>query len=127
MQVKDEAEWDILVRDLKADGEEGQLFLQFLTQWCDQAEKVLGQNTDIHPLDALRQTLIETEEILKSRKNILIIGQLMAVAHMHWAFCDDETLGGLTEIELRLIQDVLAIKIAHMEDLAESAGNTSES
>lgn len=119
MQVKDEALWHELVKELKST-EQGTVFYDFVTQWCERAEQLLAQKTVTDPADALRITLGSTEENLE-RKNIWIVGQCLVVIIMHWLHGDD-TANNLTEVEMRLVEDVTAAKIAQLQEMAESTG-----
>lgn len=121
MQVKDELAWDELVEELKTTPE-GIAFLDFTVGWCDNAEQIMGQDTSIIPSECLRMTLHPTEEKFETRNNVWVVGQMVAVVSMHWAFGGEDFIDSLTEIELRLVQEVTAAKIAQLEDMAE-AGN----
>ena len=120
LRTYSQSDWHVLASDLQSGSEEGKSFLDFIVGWCDRAEeKILRVN--LSPISALRSALTETEEFLGSRKNILIVGQALAVITMHWYYGGQDLTDGLTEVELRLVQDVLAVKIAQLEALAEQS------
>jgi transcriptional regulatory protein LevR len=123
VQIKDDALWHELVKELKST-EQGPPFHDFVTQWCERAEQLLAQNTVTDPADALRLTLANTEENLE-RKNVWIVGQALVVIIMHWAHGDD-TANSLTEVEMRLVEDVTAAKIAQMQEMAEEGNKPPE-
>ena len=122
MQIKDEALWQALVKELK-NSEHGVAFYAFITAWCDRAEQVMSQGGATNPVDALRLTLADTEEITK-RKNVWILGQALVVICMHWKHGEEATKN-FTELEIRLIEDITAAKIAQMQLQAEQ-GQTNE-
>lgn len=106
-----------MVKDLK-ETEPGQSFYEFLTTWADNAEQVMAQSgEDSNPAEALRLTLPLVEDSLE-RKTIWILGQCLVVLCMHWKF-GEEMSHGLTELEIRLVEDVTAMKIAQLEAQAE--------
>jgi hypothetical protein len=116
MQIRDEALWQELVKELK-NSDHGTALYDFVTGWCDRAEQVMGQGTGSDPADALRLTLFDTEEIY-NRKNIWIIGQALVVICIHWGHGENAS-ENFTEFEVRLIQDITAAKIAQLQAQAE--------
>jgi hypothetical protein len=120
VQVRDDTLWQQLVKELK-ESDHGQAFYDFVTGWCDLAEQIIDQDTDTDPAEALRLTLASVEETLE-RKNIWILGQCLVVICMHWLYGEKTTVG-LTEMELRLVEDITAAKIAQLQAMAEQ-GNT---
>lgn len=121
MQVKDEGLWQELVKELR-ESDHGIAFYDFVIGWVDRAEQIVLQDgDDADPADALRLSLADVEESLE-RKNIWIVGQALVVIVMHWVY-GDEASEGLTEVEIRLVQDVTAAKIAQLQAQAEAAGS----
>lgn len=119
MKVRDEGLWQELVRELK-DSEQGLDFYDFVTGWVERAEQIVLQDgEDADPADALRLTLADIEES-SERKNIWVVGQGLVVICMHW-FYGEEVAARLTEIEVRLVQDITAAKIAQLQAQAEEA------
>ena len=115
MLVKDDPLWQELVGELKST-DHGKPFHEFLVSWCDRAEQIMEQDgTD--PADALRLTLASTEEN-SERKNVWILGQALVVICMHWKH-GEEAANRFTELELRLIEDIAAAKIAQLQAMAE--------
>ena len=118
MRVNNQPEWHELARDLQSDPEQGEPFLDFIVQWCDRAE----ENTEgmkLSPMDCLRRSLAATEDSLGSRKSIWVLGQALAVICMHWFYGGEAFTADLTEIELRLVQDIVGIKIAELQTQAQ--------
>ena len=121
MQVKDEGLWQELVKELR-ESDHGIAFYDFVIGWVDRAEQIVLQDgDDADPADALRLSLADVEESIE-RKNIWIVGQALVVIVMHWVY-GDEASEGLTEVEIRLVQDVTAAKIAQLQAQAEAAGS----
>ena len=119
MKIKDESLWHELAKDLKAT-EHGQEFFDFVVAWADSAEQVIRQDGEAtNPAEALRLTLSLVEDSLE-RKTIWILGQCLVVLCMHWEY-GEKLSEGLTELEVRLVQDVTAAKIAQLEAMAEKA------
>lgn len=123
MLVKDESLWHELAKELKST-EHGVPFYDFVTQWCERAEQLLKQNAVTDAADALRLSLANTEENLE-RKNVWIVGQALVVICMHWLHGDD-TATNLTEVEMRLVEDVTAAKIAQLQEMAEEGNKPPE-
>lgn len=121
MQIKDDDLWQDLVKELKST-DHGQEFYDFVVSWCDFSEQVISQDgDDADPADALRLTLADIEEVL-GRKNVWIVAQALVVICMHWLF-GEKASEGMSEIEIRLVQDVTAAKIAQLQAQAEDDGN----
>lgn len=116
MQVRDDSLWQQLVKELK-ESDHGQAFYDFLLAWVDRAEQIMAQDNNTDPAEALRLTLVAAEESLE-RKNIWILGQCLVVICMHWMH-GEKTAQNLTEIELRLVEDITAAKIAQLQAMAE--------
>lgn len=117
MKVRDEGLWQELVRELK-ESEKGLEFYDFVTGWLERAEQIVQQDgEDADPADALRLTLADIEEV-SERKNVWVVGQALVVICMHWAF-GEEAAARFTEIEIRLVQDITAAKIAQLQAQAE--------
>lgn len=117
MKVVDESLWQELVGELKADSL-GEIFYDFVVDWCDRAEALLEQGWDT-PLDALRISLATVEDS-SERKTIWFVGQCLVVICMHW-FHGPMMAQDLNELEVRLIEDVTAAKIAQLQAQAEQA------
>jgi hypothetical protein len=119
MKVRDESLWHDLVKDLKQ-SEHGQDFFEFLTSWADSSEKIISQDGDAASVaEALRLTLALVEDSLE-RKTVWILGQCIVVLCMHWEH-GEKLSEGLTELEIRLVEDVTAAKIAQLQAMAEEA------
>jgi hypothetical protein len=119
MKVRDEPLWHELVKDLK-ESEHGQDFFDFLTFWADSAEQIIGQDGEsANVAEALRLTLPLVEDSLE-RKTVWILGQCLVVLCMHWEH-GEKLSEGFTELEVRLVEDVTAAKIAQLQAMAETA------
>lgn len=116
MKIKDEALWHQMIKELKKT-EAGVAFHDFVVGWCERAEQVIGQEAVSNPADALRLTLADAEDVY-GRKNIWILGQALVVICMHWGHGDD-TATSFTELEVRLVEDITAAKIAQLQADAE--------
>lgn len=116
MQVRNDELWQQLVAELK-ESDYGQAFYDFLLAWVDRAEQIVAQDSDTDPAEALRLTLNAAEESLE-RKNIWILGQCLVVVCMHWIH-GEKAVQGFSELELRLVEDITAAKIAQLQAMAE--------
>lgn len=116
MQVRNDELWQQLVAELK-ESDHGQAFYDFLLAWVDRAEQIIAQDSDTDPAEALRLTLNAAEESLE-RKNIWILGQCLVVVCMHWIH-GEKAVQGFSELELRLVEDITAAKIAQLQAMAE--------
>ena len=121
MQVRNDELWQQLVAELK-ESDYGQAFYDFLLAWVDRAEQIVAQDSDTDPAEALRLTLNAAEETLE-RKNIWILGQCLVVVCMHWIH-GEKAVQGFSELELRLVEDITAAKIAQLQAMAEGTADS---
>ena len=119
MRVSDENLWNQQRTELSED-QTGKDFLAFVERWVDSAEKLVEEES-VPPAVALRETLHEADQEL-GRVSIHFLGQMLVVIATHWAL-GQEMIETLTPIELRLVQDMLALKFVELEKQAEGAGN----
>jgi hypothetical protein len=118
MKIRDESLWHELVKDLK-ESDEGVAFYDFVTAWADRAEQIMEQFREGGtPAEALRMVLPTVENSFE-RKTIWILGQCLVVLCMHWEH-GEELTNTFTELEIRLVEDVTALKIAQLQAAAES-------
>lgn len=87
-------------------------FLEFIECWVDRAEELLDNGMD-SPAEALRQALRHADETL-GRVSVHFLGQMLVVIGTHWKH-GDQMMTGLSSIELRLVQDMLALKFAELQ------------
>lgn len=111
MKARDEELWQQQRQELQAE-EVGQDFLAFVECWVDQAEKLLEQDIG-SPAQAVRHALSHADST-HGRVSVHFLGQMLVVIGTHWQH-GEEVIGGLTPIELRLVQDMLALKFAELE------------
>ena len=69
------------------------------------------------PVTALRHALDHADQE-HGRVSIHFLGQMLVVIATHWEHGEDLT-AGLSSIELRLVQDMLALKCAELEKQSE--------
>lgn len=122
MQVCDPAMWARQRSELQADPT-GKDFLAFLETWVHQAEELLGQD-ETDPATALRRSLDRAESV-HGRIAVQFVGQMLVVIAAHWTHGDD-LISQLTPIEMRLVQDMLAIKLAELQSEAAATGDQKE-
>jgi len=131
MRVVDESMWQAQCAELEVN-EIGQRFRQFLEAWVDEAEvMVTGANRRIvtaeyediplpSPAEAIRAALAPTEEKL-GRVDTLLIGQMLVVIAANWAH-GEAMVNGLSPVEMRVLQDALALKIRELAAHAAAEG-----
>jgi hypothetical protein len=119
MRVSDENLWNQQRTELSED-QTGKDFLGFVEYWVDLAEDLMAEGSLV-PSSALRQTLHQADQAL-GRVSIHFLGQMLVVIATHWEH-GQEMIETLTPIELRLVQDMLALKFVELEKQAEGAGN----
>lgn len=117
MKVRDEALWAQQCQELQAD-QIGEEFLAFVQTWVDQADKLLAENIG-SPITALRYALDYADEV-HGRVSSTYVGQMLVVIATHWEH-GEEMASGMSSIELRLVQDMLALKFAELQ--AEAGGD----
>lgn len=114
MQFQDQIRWTDQEIELQAD-EASRAFLAFFTEWFTRAEGEMGhawQNAALY----VRSALAETERA-NGHLSVEWIGQMLLLAREHWQY-GEAMMRDLSNIEIRLIQQMEAIKLA---ELAESA------
>lgn len=127
MKARDADAWTQQTVELRAD-ENGQRFLTFFEFWFDAAEKLISDGLDAQmcngtpsnawtPVRAMREALKVSEEQL-GFLTVDWIGQMLAVASMHWAH-GQEMVKGLTFVEHRLVQESVARKVAQLAEDAK--------
>lgn len=117
MKIRDENLWQLQRSELQED-QVGKDFLAFVEGWASRAEDLLD---DLDPASALRKALEQADQD-HGRVSIHFLGQMLVVIGTHWEH-GEQMIEGLTPIELRLVQDMLALKCAELEKLAEESGN----
>ena len=119
MRVADENLWNQQRTELSED-QTGKDFLAFVERWVDLAEELMdGESLD--PAPAVRQALHQADQEL-GRVSIHFLGQMLVVIATHWEH-GQRMIEALTSIELRLVQDMLALKFAELRIEAEGAGD----
>jgi hypothetical protein len=127
MKVHDEALWQQQCAELETT-EEGRDFRKFLVAWVDEAESLIADGLDtqmcnglpgnpVTPADALRRALPIVEG-KQTRVAIYFLGQMLCVIMMNWEHAE-KLAEDLTEIELRLVEDVLSMKIDDLNSQAQ--------
>lgn len=116
LKAKNPDVWEQQRAELFSDGETGQALLGFLERWAELTEGALDGATSV--ADALGDQLVPVEAEL-GRIGTGFIGQILVLLCAHWRFGDD-LANSLTTIELRLVQDTLALKLASLQDGADS-------
>ena len=119
MRVTDEDLWNQQRTELSED-QTGKDFLSFVEKWVGLAENLMTEKSEA-PASALRQTLGQADQEC-GRVSIHFLGQMLVVIATHWEH-GQEMIRSLTPIELRLVQDMLALKFAELEKKAEGSGN----
>lgn len=120
MKVDNESLWQQQVSALvKTD--KGKEFLDFTETWCDFAESAMG-TLDLNSAEALRITLGVAENKFTVRKTIGEIGHFLVVILGHWQYREDLS-NELSEIEKRLVQDIVSINVAMMQEQAAKNGS----
>lgn len=119
MMVCDEDLWNQQRNEL-LDDQVGKDFLTFVEDWAGLAEELMVKEP-VAPAEALRQTLHQADQEL-GRISVHFLGQMLVVIATHWEH-GQEMIEGLTSIELRLVQDMLALKFAELKLQAEGVGN----
>lgn len=92
--------------------------MAFVEAWVERAEKLLDEDIGA-PITALRHALNYADEV-HGRVSSTYVGQMLVVIATHWEH-GQEMAGGLSSIELRLVQDMLALKFAELQ--AEAGGD----
>lgn len=119
MKVRDEDLWEQQRAELRED-EVGKDFLTFVESWVDRAEVLMGEDS-VSAAKALRASLLDTDTEC-GRVSVHFLGQMLVVIATHWNHGED-VIRSLTSIELRLVQDMLALKFSELEKQAEDMGN----
>lgn len=115
MKVVDEAQWQERCALLETT-EEGKEFRKFLLAWMDEAERLVEWTYS--PAEAQRRAFVKTEQQLSTRVSTHFLGQMLCVVAEHWDY-GEQMMEGLTPIEVRLVEDSLALKIAELEEQAQ--------
>lgn len=117
MKVEDESLWQQQVAAL-VKSDRGKDFLAFVEMWADLAEHAVGLGSE--PANAMGLSLAAVEEAFE-HKTIGEIGHMLVVVLGHWQY-REELSNGLTEIERRLVQDIVSVNIALMQEAAQQSG-----
>lgn len=112
MYVADEGLWQQQRAELQAD-QISRDFLEFIETWVTQAEKLHSEYMVGGVAAALRNAL-EHAEAEHGRISIHFLGQMLVVILTHWIH-GEELAHQLNPIELRLAQDMLALKYAELQ------------
>lgn len=118
MKVEDESLWQQQVAAL-VKSDRGKDFLAFVEMWADLAEHAVGLGGE--PANAMGLSLAAVEEKF-GQKAIGEIGHMLVVVLGHWQY-REELSNGLTEIEKRLVQDIVSVNIALMQEAAQQSGS----
>ena len=121
MQTLDEDLWQTQQAELKED-RVGQAFLDFILDWTETAEKGMEKDPDLSPIEAIRASLIVTEE-KHGRISASFVGQMMVVIISHWIH-GHQVSAEFTPIEHRLMEDMLILKLRELRDAAELTPDT---
>lgn len=116
MKIKDHSLWQAQKAEIAQsdDKEIGELFLQFVEEWCDRAEALFATEPlvghNLRPIDTLRRTLSLTETDL----GILPPGwvsQMLLVIAANWESIPDEDkfFESMTPIERHAIGDAATL------------------
>ena len=130
MRVRDEAVWQQQCAELEAD-EIGRDFRRFVEVWVEEAERYYDDQggfwdaTISDPAYALREALAVADEKM-GRVSVHFLGQMLVVVATHWIH-GDEMMANLTPIEMRLVQDMLALKVAELKQEAGQEEGVDES
>lgn len=119
MMVCDEDLWSQQRTEL-LDNQVGKDFLAFVEDWAGLAEELMIKEPAT-PAEALRQTLHLADKEL-GRVSVHFLGQMLVVIATHWEH-GQAMIEGLNPIELRLVQDMLALKFAELKLQAEGTSN----
>lgn len=114
MRVCDQALWNLQCRELETN-QIGRDFLSFLQTWVDQAEKLHDEEIGSWTT-ALRHAL-DHADIVHGRVSAHFMGQMLVVIATHWEH-GQEAVESMSSIELRLVQDMLALKVAELQQQA---------
>lgn len=114
MKVSDEALWSQQRSELLAD-QTGREFLEFVETWVAEAEKLHDEDIGSWTT-ALRHALSHADQV-HGRVSVHFIGQMLVVIATHWEH-GQEAVEGMSSIELRLVQDTLALKVAELQKQA---------
>lgn len=114
MIARDSELWEQQRAELQADATSRD-FLEFIETWTAQADKLHAEEIG-SPATALRHALQHAEQV-HGRISAHFLGQMLVVIATHWNL-GEEMAEGLTPIEMRLVQDMLALKFAEMQEQA---------
>ena len=117
MKSADEDLWERQVEDLLAH-EIGEEFLKFFEWWVDSSEDVLLNYPEKTPLEALRLTLPQAE-IRFGEITAPMLGNMLTLVVAHWKR-GDEVAAELSSLELKLVTEVLALKLEEWQDSAQA-------
>lgn len=113
MKVVDEDAWVAQKAELEVD-EVGRTFRRFVEAWSEDAESWLESDEEVDPAEAIRLGLASTEKSQNIRLSSHFMGQMLVCIAIHWVH-GKEMLDAMSAIENRLVQDMLALKIASLE------------
>jgi hypothetical protein len=128
MKVEDESLWQQQVAALVR-SDQGKDFLAFVEMWVNYAEGLMEADTSdtmaiADPAVAIRFSLGVPEDKF-GQKTIGEIGHMLVVVLGHWLY-REELSNGLTEIEKRLVQDIVSVNIALMQEAAAQQSGPDE-
>jgi hypothetical protein len=115
VNVRNQGLWAQQCAELQ-ENQTGRDFLEFIETWVTQAEQLYEEDIG-SPATALRHALDHADQT-HGRVGIHFLGQMLVVVATHWEH-GEEMAESLTPIELRLVQDMLALKCAELQDQAE--------
>jgi len=117
--VRDAEVWSRRQAELQED-QTGRDFLDFIETWTARAEKLYAEDIG-SAATAIRQSLDHADQV-HGRVSAHYLGQMLVVIATHWEH-GEEMAESLSSIEMRLVQDMLALKCAELDQTAEKAGN----
>lgn len=115
MNIRNLSDWQGLCSELESDGVTGQDFRRFVEDWIGAADARMT-DPDIRPKEALHAALADVEAE-RGRISSDYLYQMLVVIISFWGH-GDAVAESLTPFEMRAVQDVLAIKLSSLEDLA---------
>lgn len=115
MRVRDDGLWAQQQAELQRD-QTGRDFLEFIETWTARADELYAEDIG-SPATAIRYSLDHADQT-HGRVSIHFLGQMLVVIATHWEH-GEEMAEDFNPIELRLVQDMLALKCAELE--AEAA------
>ena len=115
MIVRDEGLWSQQRAELQED-QTGRDFLDFIETWTARADELYAEDIG-SPATAIRYSLDHADQA-HGRVSAHYLGQMLVVIATHWEH-GEEMADDLSPIEMRLVQDMLALKCAELQQQAQ--------